>query len=129
MRRAVGFVALVVLMVLLHRLTDAGPVEARATLALGFLLLVALLAGDIAVRYGMPRLIGAFLFGFPLRRGFEGVPLAAALPLIDEVVESIVVISGVALAEPSHSGHLSSRKGGQMVSAYAAARVDPPSTW
>src|SRR5437660_5668158 len=64
MRRAVGFVALVMLMVLLHRLTDAGPVEARATLALGFLLLVALLAGDIAVRYGMPRLIGAFLFGF-----------------------------------------------------------------
>lgn len=62
-----GFASLIVLglmMALFHRLTAAGPPEARATLALGFLLLAAHLGGDLARRVRLPRITGYLLVGF-----------------------------------------------------------------
>ena len=56
--------ALGLMMALLHRVTAGSPVEARATLALGFLLLVALAGGDLAKRARLPRVTGALLIGF-----------------------------------------------------------------
>lgn len=64
MRWFASLVALVLMMALFHRLTEAGPLEARATLALGFLLLVALVGGDLARRYRLPRITGFLLVGF-----------------------------------------------------------------
>jgi Kef-type K+ transport system membrane component KefB len=51
------------MMALFHRLTAAGPLEARATLALGFLLLAAYLGGEIAKRLRLPRITGYLLLG------------------------------------------------------------------
>ena len=53
-----------VAMALLQRLARAGPVEARATLALGFLLLAAHLGGVLAQRLRLPRITGFLLTGF-----------------------------------------------------------------
>jgi Kef-type K+ transport system membrane component KefB len=52
------------MMALFHRLTAAGPLEARATLALGFLLLAAHLGGELALRVRLPRITGYLLLGF-----------------------------------------------------------------
>jgi Kef-type K+ transport system membrane component KefB len=64
MRWFASLFALILMMALFHRLTAAGPLEARATLALGFLLLVALVGGDLAKRYRIPRITGFLLVGF-----------------------------------------------------------------
>jgi len=64
MRWVMSFVALGLIMALFHRLTAAGPLEARATLALGFLLLVAHLAGGLAARARLPRVTAYLLAGF-----------------------------------------------------------------
>ena len=52
-----------VVMAVLQRLARGGPLEARATLALGFLALVAYLAGTIAQRLRLPRIVGYLLAG------------------------------------------------------------------
>ena len=77
--------ALGLIMALLHRVTAGGPLEARATLALGFLLLAAHLGGDIAKSARLPRLTGYMLVGFAtgprwlgLVRGDETVVAATA---------------------------------------------------
>jgi len=49
---------------LLQRLARDGPVEARATLALGLLTIAAYLAGTIVQRFRMPRLVGFVIAGF-----------------------------------------------------------------
>lgn len=64
MRGVVSLCLLGLMMALFHRLTAAGPLEARATLALGFLLLAAALGGDLAHRARLPRITGYLLLGF-----------------------------------------------------------------
>jgi predicted Kef-type K+ transport protein len=64
MRRVASLFALGVVMALLHRATASGPLEARATLALAFLLLAAYLGGDLARRARLPRITGYVLVGF-----------------------------------------------------------------
>lgn len=51
-------------MALSQRLARGGPVEARATLALGFLTVAAYVAGTIAQRLRLPRIVGFLLAGF-----------------------------------------------------------------
>ncbi len=64
MRWFASLFALALTMALFHRLTEAGPLEARATLALGFLLLTSLLGGDLSRRWRLPRITGYLLVGF-----------------------------------------------------------------
>lgn len=64
MRRVTSLFALGLIMALFHRLTAGAPLEARATLALGFLLLVAYVGGDLAQRAALPRLTGYLLIAF-----------------------------------------------------------------
>src|SRR3989442_4179524 len=64
MRWVASLGALALVMALLHRVTAGGPLEARATLALGFLLLAALVGGDVARRMRLPRILGYLLIGF-----------------------------------------------------------------
>jgi Sodium/hydrogen exchanger family len=53
-----------IVMAILQRLVRGGPVTAQATLALGFLTLAAYVAGTIAQRYRLPRLVGFLVAGF-----------------------------------------------------------------
>jgi Kef-type K+ transport system membrane component KefB len=52
-----------VVMALLQRLARGAPLEARATLALGFLTLAAYVAGTIAQRIRLPRIVGYLVAG------------------------------------------------------------------
>ena len=60
----VALVFSLALMGLFQLLTRAGPLEARATIALGFLLLAAHLGGDLAKRFRLPRITGLLVTGF-----------------------------------------------------------------
>jgi Kef-type K+ transport system membrane component KefB len=53
-----------VVMTVLQRFARGGPLEARATLALGFLTLAAYVAGTIAQRLRLPRIVGYLIAGF-----------------------------------------------------------------
>src|SRR5439155_17404442 len=64
MRWVASLFALGLMMALFHRVTAGAPLEARATLALGYLLLVAYVGGEIARRVRLPRLTGYLLVGF-----------------------------------------------------------------
>src|SRR5438094_1080150 len=88
MRWVASLFALVLMMALFHRITAGGPLEARATLALGFLLLVALVGGDLARRVRLPRVTGYLLIGFaagPAWLGLVRVDEVAALQFIGDV--------------------------------------------
>jgi len=61
------------LMALFQLLTRAGPLEARATLALGFLLLAAHLGGELAKRVRLPRITGFLLTGFAVGPAWLGL--------------------------------------------------------
>src|SRR5207247_1209471 len=63
MRWVAGFFALGLMMALFHRLTAASPVAARAALALGFLLVAAWPAGEVARRARVPRITAFVLLG------------------------------------------------------------------
>jgi len=52
-----------VVMAVLQRLARGGPLEARATLALGFLTLAAYVAGTLAQRLRLPRIVGYLVTG------------------------------------------------------------------
>src|SRR2546422_1584352 len=84
MRWVASLFALGLMMALFHRVTAGAPLEARATLALGFLLLVAYVGGEIPPRVRLPPLTGYLLSGFALgpprprlgqRAGADAVPV------------------------------------------------------
>ncbi|MGH7671610.1 MAG: cation:proton antiporter [Gemmatimonadales bacterium] len=79
------------LMELFHLLTRAGPLEARATLSLGFLLIAAHLGGELAKRVRLPRITGFLLSGFAV--GPPGLGLVRA----DEV-DALRFIADAAVA-------------------------------
>src|SRR5256886_13002381 len=64
MRGVASLFALGLMMALFHRVTAGAQLEARATLALGFLLLAAFVGGDLARRARLPRLTRYLLVGF-----------------------------------------------------------------
>ncbi|HYL20269.1 MAG TPA: cation:proton antiporter [Gemmatimonadales bacterium] len=73
MRRVAGLFALGVVMALLHRATANSPLEARATLALAFLLLAAYVGGDLARQARLPRITGYVLAGFAVGPAWLGL--------------------------------------------------------
>src|SRR5260370_21753000 len=81
-------------MVLFHRLAEAGPIEARATLALGFLLLTALLGGDLSRRWPLPRITTFLLIGFCVGPAWLGLGR-------EDEVSALRVIADAALALPA----------------------------
>src|SRR6266513_1936220 len=64
MRAIASLFALGLMMALFHRVTAGAALEARATLALGFLLLAAFVGGDLARRARLPRITAYVLVGF-----------------------------------------------------------------
>lgn len=79
MRWLAGVFALGLTMALFTVVTATAPLEARASLALGFLLIAAALAGDIARHYSLPRITGF------LAAGIVAGPAGFALVRADEV--------------------------------------------
>ncbi|MEX2155327.1 MAG: cation:proton antiporter [Gemmatimonadales bacterium] len=60
-------------MALFQRLTRTGPLEARATLALGFLVIAAHLGGVLAQRLRLPRITGFLVIGFAVGPAWLGL--------------------------------------------------------
>src|SRR5437899_153607 len=88
--------ALGLMMALFHRLTAGGALEARATLALGFLLVAAQLGGDIARRARLPRMTGYLLTGFvggPAWRGLGRADEVGALRLIADAAVALIAFA------------------------------------
>jgi Kef-type K+ transport system membrane component KefB len=79
-------------MALLHRIARAAPVEAQATLALGTLVLLAYIAGTIARRFHLPRIVGYLGAGLLAVSGPFGVELVQ-----DQTLEKLAPISQGAL--------------------------------
>src|SRR6266576_2705049 len=88
MRWVASLFALGLMMALFHRVTAGAPLEARATLALGFLLLVAYVGGEIARRVRLPRLTGYLLVGFAV--GLAQREEVDALRFIEEAAVALI---------------------------------------
>src|SRR5205823_3915028 len=98
--RPMGWVAslgvLGLMMALLHRLTAGRPVEARATLALGFRLLAALAGADLAKRVRLPRITGALLIGFATGPAWLGLIRRDEVDALQLVADAAVALIALA---------------------------------
>jgi Kef-type K+ transport system membrane component KefB len=102
MRALVSFAVVAVVMGLFHHLTAGSAVEARATLALGFLIVVAQLGADAAARWRLPRLTGALLLGFAVGPGWLGLARGDEVAALDVVTNAclalVAFVAGTAVA-------------------------------
>ena len=105
--RWASLLALGLMMAFVHHRTALGPLEARATLALGFLLIAGWLGGELAPRVRLPRVVAFLLVGFCV--GPPWLHLVRA----DEIA-ALQFISDAAVALIA-----------SYVPAYRASRVDP----
>src|SRR2546426_2445125 len=96
MRRVASLFALGLMMALFHRVTAGAPLEARATLALGFLLLVAYVGGEIARRGRLPRLTGYLLVGFAVGPAWLGLVQREEVDALRFIEEAAVALIGLA---------------------------------
>ncbi len=88
--------ALGLMMALFHRVTAASPLEARATLALGFLLLAAFIGGDLARRARVPRLSGYVLVGLAVGPAWLGLVRrdeVEALRFIEDAAVAVIALA------------------------------------
>jgi Kef-type K+ transport system membrane component KefB len=96
MRRVASLLALALMMAFVHHLTALGPLEARATLALGFLLIAAWIGGELAQRVRLPRVVGFLLVGFCVGPQWWRLVRAdeiAALQLISDVAVALIALA------------------------------------
>lgn len=96
MRWVASLFALGLMMALFHRVTAGAPLAARATLALGFLLLVAYLGGEIARRVRLPRLTGYLLAGFAVGPAWLGLVQREEVEALRFIEEAAVALIGLA---------------------------------
>jgi Kef-type K+ transport system membrane component KefB len=92
----VALVFSLALMGLFQLLTRAGPLEARATLALGFLLLAAHLGGDLAKRFRLPRITGLLVTGLlvgPALLGLVRADEVAALGFVGDAAAALIAFT------------------------------------
>jgi Kef-type K+ transport system membrane component KefB len=96
MRAVVSLIIVAVMMALFHHLTAGGLLEARATLALGFLLIAAQLGADIVSRWKLPRLTGYLATGFvfgPAWLGFVRADEVHTLEFISDAAVALIAFS------------------------------------
>lgn len=96
MRAVVSLIVVAVMMGLFHHLTAGGLLEARATLALGFLLVAAQLGADILSRWKLPRLTGYLAIGFifgPAWLGFVRADEVRTLEFIADAAVALIAFS------------------------------------
>jgi Kef-type K+ transport system membrane component KefB len=96
MRSIATLFVLALMMALFHRATAGGPLEARATLALGFLLLAAHVGGEVARRARLPRLTGYLLVGFAVGPAWLGLVRREevdALRFIEDAAVALIALA------------------------------------
>ena len=96
MHRLTALVGVVLIMALFQNLTAAGALEARATLALGFLLIAALLGGDLARRVGMPRITGFLVIGLAVGPQWLGLVRADELQVLGFISDAAITLIALA---------------------------------
>jgi len=104
MRALVSFAVMAVVMGLFHHLTAGSAVEARATLALGFMIVVAQLGADAAARWRLPRLTGALLLGFAVGPGWLGLARGDEVAALDVVTNACLSLIAFAAGAALSSG-------------------------
>ncbi|HYK09732.1 MAG TPA: cation:proton antiporter [Gemmatimonadales bacterium] len=96
MRAVTSLIVVAVMMALFHHLTAGGLLEARATLAIGFLLIAAQLGADIVSRWKLPRLTGYLVIGFifgPAWLGFVRADEVHTLEFISDAAVALIAFS------------------------------------
>lgn len=88
--------ALGLVMALFHRVTAGGPLEARATLALGFLFLAAYIGGELARRARLPRLTGYLLVGFAVGPAWLGLVRREEVDALHFIEDAAVALIALA---------------------------------
>jgi hypothetical protein len=96
MRRAASLLALGLVLALLHRATAGAPLEARATLALGVLLLAASAAGASAARAGIPGVSASVVVGFALGPAWLGLVRRDELEALRWLGDAALAVLGLA---------------------------------
>ena len=96
MRSIATLFALGLIMAVFHRMTAGGPLEARATLALGFLLLAAIVGGELARRARLPRVTGYLLIGFAVGPAWLGLVRREEVDALRFVGDGAVALIGLA---------------------------------
>jgi Kef-type K+ transport system membrane component KefB len=97
MRWVASFIALGLMMALFHRFTGSGPVEARATVALGLLLVAATLGGDLARQLRLPRITGYVIVGFAAGPAWLGLVRADEIRALGFVTDAGVAALALAV--------------------------------
>jgi Kef-type K+ transport system membrane component KefB len=92
MRWFASLFALVLMMAVFHRVTAGGPLEARATLALGFVLLAAYLGGDISARLRVPRITGYLITGFCVGPAWLGLVRSDEVQALGFIADAAVAL-------------------------------------
>ena len=110
MRAVVSLVVVAVMMALFHHLTAGGLLEARATLALGFLLIAAQLGADLAARWGLPRLTGYLLTGFGFGPTWLGFVRADELRVLGFIADAAVALIAFSAGSELVLGELRARR-------------------
>lgn len=96
MRWLASLFVLGLVMALFHQITAGGPLEARATLALGFLLLAGYVGGELAQRLRLPHLIGYLVTGFcvgPAWLNLVRTDEVAALGFLGETAVALIALA------------------------------------
>ena len=89
--------ALSLMMALFHRVAAGGPLEARATLALGFLLLAAYVGGELAGRVRLPRLTGYLIVGFAVGPAWLGLVRREEVEALDFIADAAIALIALAV--------------------------------
>lgn len=111
MRWVASLLALGLMMALFHRVTAGGPLEARATLALGFLLLAGYLGGSLAARARLPRLTGYLLVGFAVGPAWLGLVRRDEVDALRFIAEAAVALIALAAGSELTIASLSHGRG------------------
>jgi Kef-type K+ transport system membrane component KefB len=124
MRWVASLFVLGLMMALFHRVTGGGPLEARATLALGFLLLAGYLGGSLAVRARLPRLTGYLLVGFAVGPAWLGLVRRDEVDALRFIAEAAVAV--IALAAGSELTIASLSQGRRALARLATGAIVGP---
>src|SRR2546430_8528250 len=89
--------ALGLMMALFHRVAAGGPLEARATLALGFLLLAASFGGELAGRVRLPHLTGYLIVGFAVGPAWLGLVRREEVDALGFIADAAIAFIALAV--------------------------------
>lgn len=122
MRTVLWILVVALALGLSHHFTPGAPVAARATLALGAIVLTAEIAGRLALRVGVPRVTGYLAAGLLLHPGFVRDDEAHTLAFVSDAALALFSLrAGLAWRGPDGNG-----PGGAGLARYLAASIMIP---